>query len=429
MSSLPSISRRTSTIYPDLKTLIVGKITSHIDVQKRPIEFLQMAKKTYTHMPDSEDTFRTFFKETAAKLPKQGEMAQKLIHVFNDCILDGGVMAIDMFAALCAESTGQAGKRELDESKFPAVSPFFAPNLDHANGFDSQIFTITVGSEGKTLTAHAAYLSQSPVLERMCNSRFRESETLTINLPEDEVEIIQATIQYFYTGDFWVFGSTATLETTEGIGKDAAVKATGCEKLAAAENLATMYITADKYQIQDLKSLVVKKLAAVVDTNIPDSDEAYRSFFKSSFGTIASIEPNSKELRQLIEVCIYNGGILAQDIVEVREAELKKKSTAHSDVLGQQLAEQSEILTYTQALLGELEKANKEESDYHRDWQYRMKKFHARQHKGCQKCFVELEGKGRRVTWKLLGAESVVQMFRKARVGLDKLFEDFVAYS
>lgn len=97
--------------------MIVGKITSHIDVQKRPIEFLQMAKKTYTHMPDSEDTFRTFFKETAAKLPKQGEMAQKLIHVFNDCILDGGVMAIDMFAALCAESTGQAGKRELDESK------------------------------------------------------------------------------------------------------------------------------------------------------------------------------------------------------------------------------------------------------------------------------------------------------------------------
>lgn len=89
---------------------------------------------------------------------------------------------------------------------------------------------------------------------------------MTINLPEDEVEIIQATIQYFYTGDFWVFGSTATLETTEGIGKDAAVKATGCEKLAAAENLATMYITADKYQIQDLKSLVVKKLAAVVDT-------------------------------------------------------------------------------------------------------------------------------------------------------------------
>lgn len=54
----------------DLKTLIVGKMTTYIDIQRRPIEFLQMARKTYTYMPESEDIFRTFFKETAAELPQ-----------------------------------------------------------------------------------------------------------------------------------------------------------------------------------------------------------------------------------------------------------------------------------------------------------------------------------------------------------------------
>ncbi|KAL9583195.1 MAG: hypothetical protein Q9212_002845 [Teloschistes hypoglaucus] len=224
-------------------------------------------------------------------------------------------------------------------------------------GFDSQIFTITVGPEGKALTAHAAYLSQSPVFERMCNSPFRESGTSTINLPEDEVKVIQAIIQYLYAGDFWGFGSAATLKATEGIGKDVTVRASSCEKLAAAEDLATMYITADKYQIQDLNSLAITKLAAVIKCkerpveflkialriydSVPDSDQAYRSFFKSSFGTTSNIEPKSKELRSLIKDCIYGGGMLALDIVEIREAELKaekkkkKKSKMDNDALAQ----------------------------------------------------------------------------------------------
>ncbi|KAL8640340.1 MAG: hypothetical protein Q9228_002725 [Teloschistes exilis] len=107
---------------PDLRTLIVGKLTTHIDIQRPPIEFLQMARKTYTYMPESEDIFRTFFKETATELPKPSEMAQNLSHIFNDCIMDGGIMAIDMFAALCAKNSAEVnsarkqGGRELSAS-------------------------------------------------------------------------------------------------------------------------------------------------------------------------------------------------------------------------------------------------------------------------------------------------------------------------
>ncbi|KAL9583194.1 MAG: hypothetical protein Q9212_002844 [Teloschistes hypoglaucus] len=103
---------------PDLKTLIVGKMTSHIDILKRPIEFLQMAKKTYAHLPDSEDIFRTFFKKTAAKFPKQGAMAQKLGDVYNDCILDGGIMAIDMFAASCAKYAAEVEIAKQERARF-----------------------------------------------------------------------------------------------------------------------------------------------------------------------------------------------------------------------------------------------------------------------------------------------------------------------
>ncbi|KAL8640339.1 MAG: hypothetical protein Q9228_002724 [Teloschistes exilis] len=196
------------------------------------------------------------------------------------------------------------------------------------------------------------------------NSTMRGA-TLTINLPDDEIEVFQAIIQYLYAGDFTELGSTAILDANEGIGKGAAARATNLEELAPPEDLATMYITADKYQIQDLKSLVVKKFAAVIDTkerpvefleiarriytSVPDSDEAYRSFFKSSFGTAASIEPKSTDLRQMIEHCIYNGGKLALDMVEVRETELRKKSTVHSDALVQQFMALSDILAQTQA--------------------------------------------------------------------------------
>ncbi|KAL8777559.1 MAG: hypothetical protein Q9194_002486 [Teloschistes cf. exilis] len=285
---------------PDLRTLIVGKLTTHIDNQRPPIEFLQTARKTYTYMPEFEGIFRTFFKETATELPKPSEMAQNLSHIFNDCIKDGGIMAIDMFAALCAKNAAEV-------------------NSARKQG-------------GRELSASI------------------EFRTLTINLPDDEIEVFQAIIQYLYAGDFTELGSTAILDANEGIGK---------------EDLATMYITADKYQNQDLKSLVVKKFAAVIDTkerpvefleiarriytSVPDSDEAYRSFFKSSFGTAASIEPKSTDLRQMIEHCIYNGGKLALDMVEVRETELRKKSTVHSDALVQQFMALSDILAQTQA--------------------------------------------------------------------------------
>ncbi|KAI4251706.1 MAG: hypothetical protein LQ352_004694 [Teloschistes flavicans] len=358
---------------PDLKTLVVGKMTSHIDIQNRPIEFLQMSRRIYLHIPDSQEIFRTFFKETAMKLPKQGEMTQDLGNVFNECISDGGIMAIDLFAALCVRFTAELDAKmnfTIQQAKELATPVMMNTTIawERGNtktvilgaGFDSQVFTITVGSEAKAFTAHAAYLGQSPVLECICNAKFRERGTLTINLPEDEIEVIQAIIQYLYAGDFWGFGSTTAHNATEGTGKEEAVEATSYEKLAAADDLATMYITADKYQMQDLMNLVVKKIDAITEAkqqpveflkiarriyaSVPDSDQAYRSFFKTTFSIVANIEPKCEELRHLIEECIFTGGRLALDIVEVREAELMKKFTVQNDALAKQFEAKSEAL-------------------------------------------------------------------------------------
>ena len=111
--------------------------------------------------------------------------------------------------------------------------------LTVCSGFDSQIFTLTVGPEEKVYTAHATYLCQSPVLEKMCHGQFQESQTFEIRLPEDEPQAIRALILYLYTGRFLDYG---TRESGNG-------------SAGAAAQLAELYATADKYQLQISKGL------------------------------------------------------------------------------------------------------------------------------------------------------------------------------
>lgn len=149
----------------------------------------------------------------------------------------------------------------------------------------------------------------------MCHGQFQESQTFEIRLPEDEPQAIRALILYLYTGRFLDYG---TRESGNG-------------SAGAAAQLAELYATADKYQLQDLKGLVTKNLKAVVDVEerpmdflsmmramyarIPDSDNDCRKYFKNNAAQLPKPNLMSKPMRELFDECIFDGGSLATDLV------------------------------------------------------------------------------------------------------------------
>ncbi|KAL9029360.1 MAG: hypothetical protein Q9196_002386 [Gyalolechia fulgens] len=182
-------------------------------------------------------------------------------------------------------------------------------------GFDSAVFTITVGSEKHRFTAHATYLSQSPVLDRMCHGNFRESHDSLIDLPDDDPPVIKALIQYLYSGNFLDFG---TMESGNG-------------SAGAADQLSDIYIAAEKYQMLDLKELVVEKLNAVTDVeerpaefltaaqkiycNVPEErPDAYRDFFKKWATQLPKPGSMSKPVYAAWLESLSCGGPLAIDL-------------------------------------------------------------------------------------------------------------------
>ncbi|KAL8676405.1 MAG: hypothetical protein Q9186_007069 [Xanthomendoza sp. 1 TL-2023] len=184
-----------------------------------------------------------------------------------------------------------------------------------ASGFDSQIFTLIVGSEEKQFTVHASYLAQSPVFDRMCHGHFEESHTLQIRLPEDDPRVMKAVIQYLYSGSFYNFG------TEEACGNTA----------DAANELAEIYSVAEKYGLQDLKTLVIEKLRKITDVMdkageflsvamkiyacTPDTDGPYRTFFKETVATMKNRYDLSEPDVEVFNECISSGGSLAIDLV------------------------------------------------------------------------------------------------------------------
>ncbi|KAL8855319.1 MAG: hypothetical protein Q9178_008033 [Gyalolechia marmorata] len=211
--------------------------------------------------------------------------------------------------------TGAHKKRRVavpEEPQTPASELDETTLVSDGVGFQSQIFTILVGLQEQKYTAHASFLSRSPVLDRMCHGEFEESRTFTLRLPDDKPNLIKAMIQYLYSGDFQDSGSVETPRKTS-------------------HNLAEMYGVAEKYQLKGLKTLIIKKLGVVVNAVkrpiefmstakkiydcIPDSDEDFRDFFRNF--AIKSLRPTdmSGAIRQEFDDHVADGGTMAVDMV------------------------------------------------------------------------------------------------------------------
>ncbi|KAL9598281.1 MAG: hypothetical protein Q9219_004582 [cf. Caloplaca sp. 3 TL-2023] len=186
--------------------------------------------------------------------------------------------------------------------------------LINIEGFSSPIFTLVVGPEEVDFTVHASFLSISPVFKCMCHGLFKESEDRLIELPEDKPPVIRAIISYLYSGSFLDFG---TMESGGGSAN-------------AQDQLSDMYITADKYQMLDLKKLVVEKLEDVTDVEerpeeflltaqkiyagISEEECPYRNFFHTTAQQLPMPSSMSKPLCQRWCDCLHSGGLLAIDL-------------------------------------------------------------------------------------------------------------------
>ena len=98
-----------------------------------------------------------------------------------------------------------------------------------------------MGNTQPGFLAHASVLSRSPVLERMCDGPFQESITREIHLPEDDASDFSIVLEYLYTGNL----QTIDME----------------DSCIGADQLASIYILADRYDLPFLKELIVRELS------------------------------------------------------------------------------------------------------------------------------------------------------------------------
>ncbi|KAL8871810.1 MAG: hypothetical protein Q9174_002434 [Haloplaca sp. 1 TL-2023] len=86
---------------PDLKNDVIEEMRGTIDGKDRSAEFLYMAKAVYASLPECEDPFRDFVKATVSAYERLRDWSPKAREVFEGCIVDGGLLALDLHNARC----------------------------------------------------------------------------------------------------------------------------------------------------------------------------------------------------------------------------------------------------------------------------------------------------------------------------------------
>ena len=140
----------------------------------------------------------------------------------------------------------------------------------------------------------------------MCKGPFQESAERHVRLPEDDADDFGCILEYLYLMDY----------------------AMDLEDPDVFDRLANVYILAEKYQMEPLKSLTVKKfrngltssqgaffrVAQAIYQDTPDSDRIFRSYFAATAPEI--LLKLSADQFPVVRGIIQEGGILAVDIFE-----------------------------------------------------------------------------------------------------------------
>ncbi|KAI9870690.1 MAG: hypothetical protein M1830_003922 [Pleopsidium flavum] len=247
----------------------------------------------------------------------------------------------------------------------------------------SAVFSLSVGPNKRPLFAHQSVLSQSPVLARFCQPGFRESEVMHIDLPEDDPNVFGRLLEYLYARDY---GTTFM----------------GAYNLA--DELASIYILAEKYQLKHLQSLTIQKLKNVdalsrtpraffaisqrIYANTPDSEPFFREYFLQE--APGCIEAIAKDGANEISDLLLLGGSFAVDVFEAQRQALamvqaKQKQSEQTFTALQALQKQSEqAFTALQAKQKQSEQAFMASQTKERSSDQAVKAWQAK-HERCQR--------------------------------------------
>ncbi|KAI9851463.1 MAG: hypothetical protein M1824_002694 [Vezdaea acicularis] len=167
----------------------------------------------------------------------------------------------------------------------------------------SAIVTLVIGREQRLFAAHEDVLCLSPFFSAACRGQFLESQTRRIDLPDEEPEIFSSILEFLYKGDYYPrlnFNKrrdTWELENAGDTTNHGAIESTVYHNGVAGLILkdTVIYCTADKYGLEELKRLALRKQglqsgiqvntilasARYAYTNTPENDSKLRAHYLS----------------------------------------------------------------------------------------------------------------------------------------------------
>lgn len=159
----------------------------------------------------------------------------------------------------------------------------------------SAIITISVGREQRLFAAHEDVLSHSPWFHAACAGQFFQTANKRIDLPDEEPEVFSSILEYLYKGDYFPRmeydkkRNSWNLEDGGNGNNEAVVQSAAGPILKDT----VIYCQAEKYGLQELKKLALKKQglqsgiqcstiltsARFAYANTPDTDSKLRAHY------------------------------------------------------------------------------------------------------------------------------------------------------
>lgn len=133
--------------------------------------------------------------------------------------------------------------------------------------------TIAVGKEGRLFAAHEDVLVLSPYFAAACRDQYLGAQSKRISLPDEEPEILSCVLEFLYKGDYFprlVHNKRkSSWELEDVVASPNPEKPGGCGSPEATVHMSSLgarvlkdtvvYCAAEKYGLEDLKRLALKK--------------------------------------------------------------------------------------------------------------------------------------------------------------------------
>ncbi|KAL9583197.1 MAG: hypothetical protein Q9212_002847 [Teloschistes hypoglaucus] len=177
------------------------------------------------------------------------------------------------------------------------------------------LYTLVVGPEQRKFVIHEDHLRKSPVFAAMCSGCYKEAYEKCITLPEDDPDEFDLIVPHLQGRPF-IYPRHNDEERERNV--------------EAAAKLARLYITANKYEMQDFKVAVRNKfppicedldlledwigIAEKIYDVIPRSDDIFPARFRWWIYMYYESRFHKPEALQLLNKWIEKGGRMVVDI-------------------------------------------------------------------------------------------------------------------